>query len=135
MEKIKIYGFLFLSGNANEDVLSNVARNFLLVVENVDHLLVDVAVEISRGIFDCDGVANRLTGLREVVSEDVDVPALDVEFQRVDTVDVAFVPLPVVVIVKGDSAKAANLHNLLERSAILLLLEVHTFAILFHCQN
>ena len=135
MEKIKIYGLLILSGNANEDVLSDVAGNFLLVVENVDHLLVDVTVEIGRRILDCHGVTNRLTGLREVVAEDVDVPALDVEFQRVDAVDVSLVPLPIVVVVKGDGAKAANLHNLLERSAILLLLEVHAFAILFHCQN
>ena len=135
MEKIKIYGLLILSGNANEDVLSDVAGNFLLVVENVDHLLVDVTVEIGRRILDCHSVTNRLTGLREVVAEDVDVPALDVEFQRVDAVDVSLVPLPIVVVVKGDGAKAANLHNLLERSAILLLLEVHAFAILFHCQN
>lgn len=135
MEKIKIYGLLLLSGNANEDVLSDVAGNFLLVVENVDHLLVDVAVEIGRRILDCHSVTNRLTGLREVVAEDVDVPALDVELQRVDAVDVSLVPLPIVVVVKGDGAKAANLHNLLERSAILLLLEVHAFAILFHCQN
>ena len=104
-----------------------------LVVENVHHLPVDIVVKFRRSVLDCDVAAHRLSlRLGKTVTENVDIPALNVEFQGMNPVSVTLVALPRVVVVERNGAKAAYLHDLFECSAIRLLVEVHVLSVSLH---